>query len=117
MGIVSQAKDLAREQSIIHDMLVYLAEHGFHVSLVYDGENEASAVTPEEAVVILSDLEDGRIYFHEANAGSILIVFDYDMEPGESISDWTIPADGEFGHWMDQFTQEIYREDGKYHAS
>lgn len=121
MSVTNQAKALNRELVIIKDMLEYLEEKGgFSVKSIWDGEVEVPVKDINGALFELSNVDYSKIYFtsrYEAFvAGNITIIFDRDMEPGESISDWTIPADGEFGHWMDQFTQEIYSEDGKYHG-
>lgn len=106
---------LYREQKIIRDMLEYLEGKGFHVSKVDDGVTWL-VVNVRDAVDVVMAADSARIYFKEPNAGSVLIVLEYNQEVGESISDWTIPSEGSFGMAMDQFTQEIYREDGKYHV-
>lgn len=109
-------KNEDRERRIIMDMLRHLEAGGFHPSMVYDGDIEIRVHSIAKTVESIFAVDSSRIYFREPNAGTILIVLDHDLEPGESISDWTIPADGVFGNLMDEFTQEIYREDGKYHG-
>lgn len=98
------------ERRIVANLIAHLESNGFHVTSVYDGEEDIKVTDMKSAMELIFNLDDSRVYFSAgptADDHSVVLVLGNGIDV---VSDWTF-TEGDpdkFYAVMDQFDGEDY---------
>lgn len=106
-GITPMPPHVRRERRIVWNLMKHLAVSGFKPMFVHDGNGYTAVSTPKEAMELLFNLDDARLYVQKTGKHAISFVFGNDLE---IIADWGYTEgdpDG-FNKAMEAFDVEMY---------
>jgi hypothetical protein len=100
-----------RERRIVWNLIKYLAESGWNVVKVYDGDEYTKTPDPKSALEVIFNLDDAQVGFKQESITSrthyVKLVLGNDLD---IISDWnyTLGDPDDFNVVMSKFDAEVY---------
>ena len=98
------------ERRVVGNLIDHLLKKGFTLSSVYDGEEDTKVGTIKEAMEVVFNLDESRIYFENSTGGNHNVLIVLGNDGWDCISDWTFfhgDTDG-FDAAMKEFDPERF---------